>query len=313
MFIDYIFIGLIAIGAIRGWWRGYLKTIADIAGLVLGYILVWKYAPQAGIQIHNRYNIPTILGASIAGVIMFFGTSILASITGFFIKRKKIKGLSAEEKEEFDISDCNYGSWLGLIQGIVFSAIGAIILSIVPPDNKLAVYLELEDSAFIDIMRPLAPAAIDSMSSQMFGGERNGKLATAFLTNPKETQAAAQEVANTKSVKELVTSEKFQDVLKTGTPKELIECKELQNVLTDPKILKAFEQLGLSADDLQISEEDGKKILDGYRQILDKINKEGSTGFENLNPEALMQNPSNLFKIFEMMEPLAGSNNNGNN
>lgn len=309
LFIDNIFIAVIVVGAIRGWWRGLIRTAADVAGLVTGYLLVWLFSAEAGAAISKIYNVPAKVSAIICGTAFILGASITAGIAGYFIKRHKVSKLDEEAKEAFLLDDSEYGSWVGIVQGILLSCFAALMLSLLPSENKVAIHLEVADSAFVDFMAPYGPEIMDSVMTEMLGDTSNAKIAAAVLSNPEGAQEAAKEIVKSEAVTNLVKSEDFRELLETGTVEEIVANQQIQDVLNDPQVLAAFGKLGISEDDLQLSPDDMSKIVAGYRDFMEQMNHIKGTatggttagGIPGSVPTDLLSDPDLVPKLMKML------------
>jgi hypothetical protein len=275
------------------------------------------FSAQAGAAVSKGYNIPESLSIAISGTLMIILATLIAGFFGYFIKRHRLAGLTdEEEKKEYLLNDNEFGSWLGLVQGLLLSCFAALMLSLLPSENKVAVYLELKDSAFVDFMAPLAPTIVDSVMTGMLGNTSNAKIAAAVLSNPQKAQDAAKEIIKSDAMGELIKSEDFTRMLESGTVEEIAANQQIQNVLKDPKVLAAFGKLGISESDLKLSPEDMSKIVDGYRNFMTQMNQIKGTdpggtitsGSPGQGPSDLLNDPEMIPKLMQMLTSMASGN-----
>lgn len=91
MLPDLVIVAAVAAFAVWGWWRGLLREIFGIAGLVLGVLAAWRLAPPlAGIIKLSPRFMPWI--SILTAVVLFILVVILANFAGRIARRMFVRG-----------------------------------------------------------------------------------------------------------------------------------------------------------------------------------------------------------------------------
>ena len=82
--LDWVLLGLIAVGAFGGWKRGLIGTALSLAGLAAGAIVGARVAPHfLGAKTNSNYAALVGLGGAVAGAVIL---QVVASLLGSFMR-----------------------------------------------------------------------------------------------------------------------------------------------------------------------------------------------------------------------------------
>ena len=144
--IDFIFIGVIALLVIRGFFRGFIKEVFSMAGLVFGVLAALFLYKNGADFLRAQFwpdlrVIPEILAFVALFMIVFLIAKIIESL---------IKGIILKIK--LDGADKFLGLLFGLLLGIAVVSLVLFLLKIQPIFNSEAI---LSGSFFGNLLLPL--------------------------------------------------------------------------------------------------------------------------------------------------------------
>ncbi|HET7838350.1 MAG TPA: CvpA family protein [Rectinemataceae bacterium] len=142
--MDWIFVGLIVILAIRCFVRGFVEEILSVASIVGGIFAALLLYRPAGAFLKTRLGVslvPEVLGFLVVFLLTFLAVKLL--------ERLLTEGLEASRLER---ADRIVGLFLGMIEGLLLVSVLLVIMSIVHiPGLQKA----LEGSAFAKLILPI--------------------------------------------------------------------------------------------------------------------------------------------------------------
>jgi membrane protein required for colicin V production len=122
--LDYVFLAIIAIAALRCWFRGIIGEVLSAAALVGGLLAgVVFYRPLAG-WLNTRIDLGSL--ALVAGFLMGFAIVFIA----FKILERSLRGIL--EGFNLDILDKLLGFGFGIFEGLLISSILLLLLKFQP-------------------------------------------------------------------------------------------------------------------------------------------------------------------------------------
>ena len=274
MNLDLIFILAIVIFVLRGWWRGFIEGLCGLVGFICGYVGAYAFCQPVS-EVVKRYlpAAPLPLSLALSGFLIFLAFTSIASLIGYFIRRWKMGKLEGEELASAIENDRDNGATLGLVQGILFVLFISLILSMIPEDNMVGKKLEVADSAFIDLVRPLGPHVFGQLAAATTGSPASARVVAAVVRDPQAAQKAAQKVFTSSSIQSLVNDPSFLDKVANGDPNSVAQDPRLAGLLQDPELVGALRDLGLSDEDMKFSKEDAAKAIVQVRAVLDDVQK----------------------------------------
>jgi len=86
--IDAVLVGLLLFLAVRGWYRGLVREALDLAGLVVGTVVAFRFGPLLGGVISSMAQVSTDTGRLVGGLILLVATGIGAAFLARAIEPK---------------------------------------------------------------------------------------------------------------------------------------------------------------------------------------------------------------------------------
>ena len=77
--IDALLVALLLFLAVRGWYRGLVCEALDLAGLVAGTVLAFRFGPLLGGVIASMANLSTDVGRLVGGIVLLVATGVGAA------------------------------------------------------------------------------------------------------------------------------------------------------------------------------------------------------------------------------------------
>ncbi len=136
--IDLIVIAAVVLLLLRGWYRGFVREAMDLAGLLVGMVLAFRFGPAVGAVIEAMAGVSDEAGRLIGGVIVLVAVGIGAAIgTRLLEQHFRLPGLNLINRVG--------GAGLAVAWG-VFLATLILSLAVIAPMPS-AVGDQLENSA----------------------------------------------------------------------------------------------------------------------------------------------------------------------
>lgn len=127
--IDWIVLGLLAGFALRGWWRGFVGQLVDLAALVLGAMAALRFAGSAGSVVERLVGWPELTARMAGAAVLLVAVAVGAAVVGRLVRGalRRLPGLS--------VLDRLAGSVLGLAVGALAATLLVTFLAVLPlPD-----------------------------------------------------------------------------------------------------------------------------------------------------------------------------------
>ncbi|MFH1330970.1 MAG: CvpA family protein [Actinomycetota bacterium] len=77
--IDALLVGLLLFLAVRGWYRGLVREALDLAGLLAGTVLAFRFGPLLGGVIASMAGISSDTGRLVGGLVLLVATGVAAA------------------------------------------------------------------------------------------------------------------------------------------------------------------------------------------------------------------------------------------
>lgn len=95
---DLFFLALVAISALIGLFRGFLREALSLAAWVLAFVVALKFGPQAAEYLTDYVSVPSVRLAT-AYTLLFLATLIIGAIINFFVgKMVRATGFSGTDR-----------------------------------------------------------------------------------------------------------------------------------------------------------------------------------------------------------------------
>jgi len=119
--LDIIFLAILGVMAIRGFFRGLIREIASILGLILGFFLANEFYMQ-GEEVVVRLLGSVEYASAVSYLTIFFGTIVVVFIVASLLRKLLKLVLLAW-------ADCLGGGMLGSIKGGLLCSVILIVLT----------------------------------------------------------------------------------------------------------------------------------------------------------------------------------------
>lgn len=151
MMIDLILVLLLLGLVLRGWLRGFVREAIDVATLILGAIVAFRFASILGQTLASRFGVASDPARIIGGAALFFAISISAGIVGSMIHRtmRRLPGLTLLNRLG--------GAALGVVYTLVLATIALTLVAAVSTPEPVASQLR-ESVAVQRLTGPEGPA-----------------------------------------------------------------------------------------------------------------------------------------------------------
>jgi membrane protein required for colicin V production len=142
--MDWIFVGLVVILAIRCFVRGFVEEILSVASVVGGIFAALLLYRPAGALLKDKLGVSLV--PEVLGFLIVF---LLAFLVVKLIERLVTEGLEASKLER---ADRVAGLFLGMVEGLLLVSVVLVIMSILP---FAGLKKNLEGSAFAKTILPI--------------------------------------------------------------------------------------------------------------------------------------------------------------
>lgn len=159
--LDVVLIVAFALLMLRGWYRGFVREIMDLVGLLAGTVAAFRFGPAVGGVIQAMSGISSDAARLVGGFIVFFGVGIGAAVLTRLIERKaRLPGLNLVNRAG--------GAGLALGWGVFLATI-VLTLAVVLP-MPAAVVSALEDSSVAGALTD--PNGVPQQAFNRLAGDR---------------------------------------------------------------------------------------------------------------------------------------------
>lgn len=121
-FLDIAIIVVWIIFLIRGMWRGLLREICSLIGLLLGAVLANNFYPQLGKMLREIFGVPQVVSSISAFLVIFLVTVMVFGLVGVLLS-KVVKQLFLGEVNHLA------GGLFGVGEGVVLVAIALFVVT----------------------------------------------------------------------------------------------------------------------------------------------------------------------------------------
>ncbi len=128
--LDTLFLVIIGIAGVKGCFRGLVRELASLAGLVVGFLAANAYAPR--LLPHIQAVLTTPLYAQVASYAVVFLSVVLAIILLSAVLRKLLAAGGLSGLDRF------MGGLFGLLKGVLISCLVLLLLTaFLPPRSGI--------------------------------------------------------------------------------------------------------------------------------------------------------------------------------
>lgn len=135
MLIDLLALTFLAYLLVRGWARGFVREALDLAGLLFGTILAFRFAPLVGGVLVALFGLSEGVARLIGGTVVFFGVGVGAAVAVRLIEgRFRLPGLNGVNRAG--------GAGLAAAWGVFVATLVLTIGVILPMPPTVAGYFD---------------------------------------------------------------------------------------------------------------------------------------------------------------------------
>lgn len=324
--LDDAFVAAVGLFALRGWFRGFIRSAAEVVGLLLAYVALWTVGPALGGLVAARTGLQPLMASVLVGMALFLGLQALAALAGWLLARRRLAAAEGTEPDGERLGQDRYhGALLGIAQGVVTVFLVALILGLAPPDSAVSRTLGAADSGVVDLARRLAPGMVGRVWATATGDPTTGALVAGVLRDPAGAAQAARTIAESPAVLELRQDPEFARALTEGSPDDVARNPRLAAVFTDPAVAGALASFGVDTSDVRYDPAAVARLVGGLRRNIDALGaaardaaRSGSLppaldtpemrrALESGDPAALMQQAAGLGLILQSLAGPQGS------
>ncbi len=114
--IDALLAGLLLFLAVRGWYRGLVREALDLAGLVAGTVLAFRFGPLLGGVISSMANISADTGRLVGGLVLLVATGVAAALLARAIEpRVRRPGINLIDRAGGAVLAAGWGAFLLMV------------------------------------------------------------------------------------------------------------------------------------------------------------------------------------------------------
>ncbi|MGD2101602.1 MAG: CvpA family protein [Acidimicrobiia bacterium] len=93
--IDFVLGLVLAAMLVRGWFRGLVREVFDLVGLVIGVWIAFRLSAPVGEFLSDSFNLEPEIGRIGAGLVLFIGLGVVMSVAAHYLTRfMNLPGLS---------------------------------------------------------------------------------------------------------------------------------------------------------------------------------------------------------------------------
>jgi membrane protein required for colicin V production len=127
-FFDYVLIAIVGLSMVLSLWRGFVREIISLIGLVAAFMVASRTSAMAGDFLGNWMPKGTI--SDIAGfVLIFVAIMVVVGLTGIIIRK-------LVDMAQLTTTDRTLGIFFGFARGLLLIALGFLIFTTYDPKHK---------------------------------------------------------------------------------------------------------------------------------------------------------------------------------
>ncbi len=147
--------------AVRGWRRGLVRELADLAGLLLGAALAFRLAGPVGDFLTDRFGVTSEWARLGAGVVLFTGVGIgLAVVAGVITRAMSLPGLNLINRAGGTVVAAAWGALLLALALTIASALPVAAVNDAVQGSKVASLLAGPDSPAVRLISTVGGAGV---------------------------------------------------------------------------------------------------------------------------------------------------------
>ena len=129
--VDYILVGLLGAFALRGWLRGFVREVLDVATLIVGAVLAFRLASPLGSIVSEATGLAAEPARMVSGGVAFLAISVAAAVAAHFIHRaiRILPGLTLLNRVG--------GAAIGGVYALLLGVLALTLLEVLPTSEAI--------------------------------------------------------------------------------------------------------------------------------------------------------------------------------
>lgn len=123
--LDLAILVLLALFLVKGLWKGLIRQLCSLAGIVLGCFLSWSFSAPLGPELARLTSWSPRISVVVVGTMLFFAGVLAFFILGFYLGKIAKQPVLA-------VLNRFSGALFGLIEGVVILAVLIYLLTLWP-------------------------------------------------------------------------------------------------------------------------------------------------------------------------------------
>lgn len=123
--LDLAILGLLFLFLVKGLWKGLVRQLSSLAGIVLGCFLSWSFSATLGPELARLTGWSPRVSVVVVGAMLFFVGILVFFILGFYLEKLAALPVLA-------VLNRFGGALFGLAEGVVILAVLIYLLTLWP-------------------------------------------------------------------------------------------------------------------------------------------------------------------------------------
>ncbi|HEY7886191.1 MAG TPA: CvpA family protein [Cellvibrionaceae bacterium] len=262
-----IFIAVTAFFAIRGFFNGFLRSLARTLSFLGAYAAAFFYGKEASELVSQYFNLEGIAAYITGGLIVFVVVMIAIRLLFMLIIR-----LSPGDPHRISTTSRMAGLLIGAAVGAAIALLLVYTFGIYQDARK-------RQEPVSSTIEPQQPATIDRIARQAVSKTAAGimslttdntsavKMSEAFIAAPVESVDRINRVVHNPDLQALLNDERSQRLMRNGDIDSLMGVPEFNRLMNDEDMKKLLSDSGMDISQQDTAQQTARKIALGWQQI----------------------------------------------
>lgn len=258
---------------LRGWFRGFYRSVAGTIGLVAGYGISYASARPLGDKLWGVYpSLPRPIAWSVAAFGVFILVNIVVMFIGDALLRARVRQMPEEERRPFLRQNRRGGACLGFLRGALLVAFISLAAALIPVGHAIGKTIGSEDSKLVTLVRPFVHPIIKQATAITVGDQESGEIMSAILRDPEAARNALEIVWQKEDFQALLADPEFVEKAQPGQPDDIVQDERMLRLMGDPDVQEALRDLGVDfGPDSNGSSGDTAKAVVRARKAMEEL------------------------------------------
>ncbi|NNL84536.1 MAG: CvpA family protein [Myxococcales bacterium] len=281
MALDLLAFLILAVFAAVGALRGALTSGLSFAGLLVAYATAALGATLLGVRAADRFELPLLVAAPVAGAIVGTLAFVLFGAWGSALRRKERERLGEEPRAASDrVVGAGFGAARGLIVVLLLSYLGSWVdaaqrIRPASNDEPVAAPANFTEGS---LAANLAGGVVEQVVHAAAGDGSASRVLARVAGRPGASMESVRALAANPSLRELQGDAFFWTLVSNGAAHRASNQLSFQRLLADPELRMEFANLGLvsaeAADDPSALRSELLPVLEELAPRLQRIKED---------------------------------------